>query len=391
MHTLRRLDMALCVSGALCATLSLAAPAGAQVDVPGDFAELQAAIDASPPGAVILVHGGTHPSIVIDKPLTIVGESLPVIEGTLSSFGFKKLASITLAGTGSGTVTLVGLRTRSTLFEGLVDEGEPGILGGGFAQLRVLHCEIAGAGAISASGTEALYGAHGIDVTVPWLVVEDSIVTGGDTLYAFGGQPKPLASTGISAPASTLTLLDSQVTGGLVHDFLWNEFFQPCPGDCGSILGSGGTGIVAAVMHRANSTVAGGAGGTFTCTPSGFVCAKPDGAALAVGSVTDLPDNLSASGPLDEGGSFHLEWTSLGSPALLLVSPLSLPPVQVGAHGLLFLDVPTATIFLVPGGGSFQVDVAIPSFSSLVGLALTLQVYDPVLGLTRPLLAAFVP
>lgn len=366
-------------------------PLLAQLHVPGDFAKLQDAIDASAPGGTIVIHGGTHPSIVIDKPLTLVGESMPVIAATIGMMEIK-MPSIRLAGPGSGVVTLVGLRTYAPLLEGLVGFGNPGILGGGFDQLRVLHADIEGAGAVSGSGTELLQGTHAISVTVPYIVVEDSVVEGGATVRAFGGPGLTGGSTGIHAPFSTVTLLDSQVSGGLVHDFGWAEFFYPCPPSCEALVGSdGGTGIVAAQLYRSNSSVTGGAGGTIICLPSFTTCAKPDGPPLQVTLVTDLPNNLLASGPLDQGALFQLSWFSLGNPALLLASPVSIPPVAAGAHGLLFLDVGAATLFAVPGGGIVDASFSVPTASVLLGAGLTLQVYDPVLGLTRPVLAAFVP
>ena len=44
-----------------------------QIHVPADFASLQVAIDNAVVGDVIIVDGGTHGPLVIDKALTIVG------------------------------------------------------------------------------------------------------------------------------------------------------------------------------------------------------------------------------------------------------------------------------------------------------------------------------
>ncbi len=43
------------------------------IHVPWQFANLQDAINFADPGDVILVDGGTHGPIVVDRPLTIVG------------------------------------------------------------------------------------------------------------------------------------------------------------------------------------------------------------------------------------------------------------------------------------------------------------------------------
>jgi len=302
----------------LMAAFLFAAPLQAQVHVPGTYATLQAAIDAVVPGTVIVVHGGTHLSIVINKPLTIIGKSSPLISAVSKTTPGVLDPSIMLAGTGSGVVTLIGLRTSGSLQEGYIGHARPGILGSGFDQLRILQCNIAGSGAISGGGTEALYGSHAIEVTIPYVLIEDSIVTGGSTVHTFVGIPAPSGSTGILAPASTVTLLDSQVIGGRVHDNAWNPFYGPCPMNCGEIQGgAGGAGLVAAEMYQANSSVAGGQGASFYCPPIGPICMKPDGVALTVPMVTNLSNDLTGSGLLELGFPFDMSWTSLGNPTLV--------------------------------------------------------------------------
>ena len=378
----------------LAACLGAPAQLQAQVDVPGDFANLQQAIDAAAPGGVIVVHGGTHDSIVIDKALTLVGVPapfLPLIKGKLDAAAFVVRAPIRLDGPGAGEVTLIGLRTAGSLQEGLVIHGEPGILGGGFDQLRILHCKINGCGGDSVA-TETLQGTPGMAVTVPYVVIEGSTVTAGDTQHAFGGPFPTIGAIGVLAPYSTVTLLDSEVTGGLVFDFLWHNVPDPCPGGCAGIAGgSGGVGIVTAQLYLANSSILGGQGATFTCDTGFVICTKSNGVEIVANRVHSLPDNLGASGPLDQGGSFTLHWYSLGNPALLVLSPGSHPPVLLEGYGLLFVALSQAATFLVPGGGHVEQAFPVPVNGALVGTAFTLQVYDPLLGLTRPVVAAVVP
>jgi hypothetical protein len=86
-----------------------------QLHVPGDHATLQGAIDAASAGDVIVVAGGVHPPITIDRPLTIVGEDgdRPTIryhtgpEKPGPSCGQQP--AIRLAGSGAGVVVLASL------------------------------------------------------------------------------------------------------------------------------------------------------------------------------------------------------------------------------------------------------------------------------------------
>src|SRR5690349_11014534 len=49
----------------------------------GDVRTIGAAVARATPGTTIIVHAGTYrePTIVVDKPVTIVGEGRPVVDG----------------------------------------------------------------------------------------------------------------------------------------------------------------------------------------------------------------------------------------------------------------------------------------------------------------------
>src|SRR5512139_3017845 len=68
---------ALALTALALAAISLPAAAAAQASF-----DLQAAITSAQPGATIHVPAGTYNThIVIDKPLTLIGDNMPVIQG----------------------------------------------------------------------------------------------------------------------------------------------------------------------------------------------------------------------------------------------------------------------------------------------------------------------
>lgn len=71
----------------------------------GDYASLVDAIQAAEAGAVIEVHGGTYPALVIDKPVMLIGVDHPVIDGA----GTGNVVHIT-----APDVTLQGFTIRNS-------------------------------------------------------------------------------------------------------------------------------------------------------------------------------------------------------------------------------------------------------------------------------------
>ena len=78
-----RLALAMCSAAAMSSTAA-AQPAALIVSPDGPLRSLAVAVREAPAGAQIIVRAGTYrePPILVDRPLTIVGEGRPVIEAT---------------------------------------------------------------------------------------------------------------------------------------------------------------------------------------------------------------------------------------------------------------------------------------------------------------------
>ncbi len=378
----------------LLALASAPALLAGQVHVPGDFATIQAAIDNSPSGTVIIVHGGKHGEIVVDRQLTLVGDPSFTIEAAGWDPNWHQYPGVLLNGPGTGEVTIVRAVIASTAFTSTYAAAGAGIAGHGFQRLRVLHCDVHGS---DAWGDESLNGGAGIEVDVANILIEDSTVTGGDNRHdVFGGGWAPPPGAGVKAPGSTVTLLDSTVTGGKAPGTAFAELpYNPCPVCSGIQNGEGAAGVIANRLFHANSTVAGGAGGTFECfTMSGTfvpICTLPAGPGVVANQQVDLHNALVGSGPLLLNSSWNLSWTTVGNPVLLLLSAHAPYPLQLGDGSWLFLSTTNLLVFVVPGGGTNTAVFAVPASASLVGTTVAFQVYDPPAGLTRPVAASVVP
>jgi hypothetical protein len=386
-HAARRI-----LSGTLAgiALLHLLPGAGAQlVHVPGDFTSLQDAIDAMPEGATIVVHGGTHDAIRIPRAVTLVGDPEATIRTACCvPFDDIERPAIRLEGPGGGTVALERIRTEGSVQDGIESEGGAGIAGGGFDEL------VAGSDGIDPFGGSQLPGGPGIDVSVPFLMISESSVRGGASNYPDFPSSQLKGTFGVRAPGASVALLDSSVAGGDVDDTLFSPV-APCPTGCEAILGgTGGTGLLAGTLFIADSTVSGGRGSDLSCfSLSGpmLVCTKPDGPGMIVDSLQRLRGELSLSGPLLLGGTCQLTWSARGGPALLLVGLGVQEPELVPDKGLLFLDVFLAHIVVVATGTGVSDTFSIPADAALTGTVLTVQLWDPANGLTRPVVSALVP
>lgn len=371
----------------------LAASLHAQVTVPGDFATLQAALDAAPPGAFIYVDGGEHVATVIAKPVTIVGTpDVPLLRTPTSSesFDFFQEPAIELAGPGSGVVTLVNVRTGGTTEGFFFSTAGAAIEGGGFDELRVLHSEILPPTWTTVTGFAVP--PKGIDVDVDHLLIEDSLVRGGSgdddgsALFTipFGG----------SAVETTeaVTVLDSEVRGGDALDTVFPGF--DCPGSCAVLdEGFGGAGISADVVRQANSIIAGGRGAEISCFTPGVgevpVCTLPDGPSIVGASAVDvLPGVLLGSGVTPLGGQQTLTWFAESPSVFLIVGFTSIQPTVFG-KGVLYVDVGSAFVVPVPGGGLQSLTFTIPFDTALLGVVEVAQVFDPATGATRPVYSSF--
>lgn len=377
-------------------------PRADEISVPGDFATIQQAIDAASFFDVIVVTGGVHAPIVIDKPLFIVGAAAdrprirPADPGE-ETLPFTQDPAVTLAGVGVGTATLTGLDLGGGADGSYFGTPGAGLAGGGFEEVRLIDCNVSAAewffptGLGEAADAVVLSG-------VPALLISHSTIQGGTGTYDLPFPfpfPLPDGGRGLLASATTVTVLDSVVRGGsgLDMDFDFAEF---CP-TCGQIGGgTGGIAIVADEVFHAGSVLQGGPGATLRCftAPSTItlICTKTAGAAIVEASqVVDLPGLLLGSGPFVENSTVVLTWSSQSPSVLLAYSTFPIPPLSVGAKGWLFLHPGNLFLLPVPGGPLVSVSFPIPASTGAVGIPLGMQIFDPAVGLSRPLVTAFVP
>jgi len=348
--------------------------------VPDAFPTIQAAVDAAAAGDVVLVRGGTHEPFRVDKALTLIGKPRPrVVPFTESEAG--NVPAVELAGPGSGKVALVNFEVGGTINGLEFYLSRPGISGGGFDELELQDCEIAGPTWQQLTGIAI--GSPALATSVPALVISRSVLRGArsDNDGCYGNYPP--GADAIQAPSSTVVLLDSRVTGGGSGSMCG---FGSCPTG-----GAGGTGIVAAALYEAGSVVEGGAGGLgFPDGSYSESCgAAADGAALDVATHVVLAGQLSAQGAPELGAEWTLAWsTADSSSTLFLGRALRVPPLVSGS-ALVFVD----DVFLVRNfaSGSAALSYAVPYDAALLGQRLVAQVSTPVAGLTRPLVQVVQP
>jgi hypothetical protein len=351
------------------------------IDVPGDYTDLQDAIDAASPGATILVHGGTFQTLTIDKALTIIGQPAPLIEGAPSGATF--LPPITLAGPGTGEVVLARIRVEDTVNGLFVANNAPAITGGGFSELHVHDSFIHAPEWFNLTGLGI--GEPGIEVSVPFVMIERSDVKGAATnIDDTIGTTAWDGAHGITAPG-TVAVYDSVVTGGdsglFNHPNVLCDFV--CPG------GSGGNGIVADRVFHSDSTITGGFGAAWLSQAGFICCGGPNGIPVMATTEVSQPNLLDAEGPLRVGGSYLLQLSAASPLAILRLSRGINNPVLL-PQGYRFLD-PSTTVSLgtVPTPGTFA--LPIPGDPALIGQIIALQLVHPNTGFSRPVAAVVQP
>ncbi len=358
----------------------------AEIHVPGDFDDLQAAIDAASPGDTVVVHGGTWGPIVIATPLQIVGDPAPLIVGDGPPFGSFD-GPITLAGPGNGTVTLSNLNVGGTIHGFFYSHSDPGIGGGGFDALHVHDCEVRAPDWEFLTGIGV--GEPAIDVSTPFVLVERSILQGSasksDPFSPISGSAPP-GSIGLRA-SGTVLLLDSTVRGGSAGPYFHNDVL--CSGGCPP-YGTGGTGVVCEELHHAASTIEGGEGADWFGVSGGFCCTQPDGVAMQVNGEVQLANDLVASGSMQMGATYSLDWSTAGPTATLFWSLGADPPMFLSGLGYVYLDAPTTRILgPVPSPSGFS--LVLPLAPSAAGLEVGFQVLDHGSYLSRPVFGTLLP
>lgn len=357
--------------------------AHAQVlEVPGDHATIQAALDAAPPGAVIV---------------TLVGDPAPQLEGggpppPEYPWGLPVWTPpILLYGPGSGEVVLSRIDTGA--FVATSYSVRPALYGGGFDELHVYDSEIIAPDVGSMDGLG--FGQSAIDTDVPFVVIERSRVKGSRTDIddACIGNPGSWSpAPGIRTPGEVV-VLESHVSGGDTGIFRYQPWPTPddCePANCPSF--PGGIGIECATLLRDGSTIEGGRGARWiTCFDPVVVCCESEpGAATFVTFDIPLGDDLGGSGPIVLGRSYDLDFQAPGPVGELFLSLGLDPPFVVPGLGLNFLE-PATTVSLgtvtTPGHRTLR----IPMSATLLGRTLAFQLVDPVVGYSRPVASVVHP
>ena len=365
------------------ALLTLAIPAQV-ADVPGDYGDLQTAIDSSAAGSVLVVHGGTWQAIRIDKPLTIIGEPMTTIEGRLVGTNPNDShyePPIMLAGPGSGAVVLSNVRTGGEVPGNVIGQATPGIMGGGFSELHVYDSVIEAPVWVNVIGGLGV-GEPAVQVSVPFMTFQRCAIRAADnvndpispTNNAWPG------SAGIQAPNATVVVGDSTVEGGDSGVFGYPVFTScgdiDCPG------GEGGHGVRSRFLYVAGSSLIPGLGPVWLDWQGFLCCTGMDGQPFVGNTVEVRPGHIELLGALEGGRSFTLDLTAPGPTVALLTSVGLRPPVSAFMAGPLFLEADYVLLGMFTSPG--PVVLSIPLQAGLLGRLVAFQSLDPSAGLSHP-------
>jgi len=366
--------------------LALTGGLGAQViDVYGSEYDLQTAVEAAPAGATLLIHGGPYEPLVIDKPLTLIGDPAPAITPGGNNPELAT-APVRLAGPGGGRVRLVNLQLGSSANGGFFFDSEPSIVGGGFERVEVFDSVVEGA-PWDFPYDVAYPGADAINVDVPLLWVERCIVHGGDAANSDNAPVIVAYDAGTAIRSTgTVVVIDSQVSGGNGVDHRYDSGGAVlCPSfDPG---GAGGDGVVAPHLVHANSSFSAGVGSRWFDEIGGDLClVEPDGTALIVDSQLPLASTLSASGPVQLGQPVTLSWTAQAPVAALFLSTQFAAPVGLNKPPLLAPPLILLGVVTTPG----QMTLGVPDEPTLQGVGYGVALItrfgwsNPVSGVAQP-------
>lgn len=361
---------------------------GGQLVVPGTHDTIPEALDAAGDGDVILVLGGTHDPFLVDKAVTLIARPTATV---ISDF---QGPAVRFSGPEQGRAALVNFALG-----GEAEGPEPTVTAIAFDDVALIDCTIDPLIVDDGKSFFTFDGAPGVSADVGHLLVSRTAVRGGDGSTALFGKSQVLGAGGPAVEAlgtTTVSLLDATLIGGDGGDDL---AFDDC--DCG--LYSGGEGGAALAgssngpRYASNTALVGGSGGVITCfIPSigegGLECPAPDGLPVASGPAPlDLGFDLVGSGTLALGGDWSLGWQATAPSVLLIVSPIAISPTPLPGAGVLYASLPAASITPLPGAGTFFVSGAIPDDPALTGVVATFQLYDPIEGLSRPVIEPFAP
>lgn len=355
--------------------------------VPGDYSDLQQAIYAAQPGDNVVIHGGSHTMITIDKPLHLIGSPIATIKNDIPNPMTGPGPNITLAGPGSGRVSLSRIVLTATHSGSIYSHAERRITGGGFSELHIMDCTIDAPEIMNPTGIDP-NPQPAVAVGVAYILVNRSTISGGrattDGSYPFYPQLPVDSEAAVRSPGATVAVFDSVLRGGNGPNL---SYSGACPPNVDA-EGGGGAGIVASKVLHTNSTIAGGLGQDAYCG-SQQVGTTSDGPAFVANEVVALDNKLSAGQPLVMGASFTLQYVTASNPSVLIFG-LPSPPLNVPGHGALFIQPQSMALFGIPSG--FQsIPFNISNSPAVLGVEVALQVHDPAFGLTRPYIGAHVP
>jgi hypothetical protein len=345
-----------------------------------DFTTVQAAVNASSDGDVLLLLGMQTDSLVqiVNKGLVLagvaaVGPSQPRVDRlTISNLAADKSISVRNLDVGEFAVEtslLVSNCAGPVLFEDCsVSAGVEF-----FASVpapRVEHsghvvftrCSLTGSQDLSGSGPGASEGLIIDDASVS---LYDCQVTGGigtNAVFVFNTIPNPATPGGIGVRvlSGTLFAAASTITGGKGGNGVLQANGPGCLAPANGGLGLELNGL----LRRLDTTIAGGSAGTAVACGS-----ASDGAAMSVlagGSVMDIPETLRSleiTSPVQGGDTLTI--SIHGNPGELVLFMQALAPLanfHVGLKGTLAGSPPYATFLLGPlaGDGTLTIPVSVP-------------------------------
>jgi hypothetical protein len=371
----------------------------------GAFTELQAAIDAAVDGDVIVVAGGCYRGIVVDKPLSIVGtgtilRTTASCSSVFSGSGVPDACANTACpaleiGAVGGPVSIAGFTIDGRWDAGLDDSNaEATIRCTTGSDLRLYDCVVTGPEGLQPTGI-AITSRAAIEAPAASVTLVRSTVTGGehvtdtDTsdywlfLVAADGPPAIVAGQVVS--------LESTVAGGTQGDYVLAPGDPNCPPfwapGVNPAFGGGGAGIDADRLVAASSSIAGGAGTTITDSCAGFPGSiynlQPAGADCECDEIVTLANDFTSSGSLHLGGAFALMPAAPGG-WLIVGAPMP-AATDLGIRGKLFVAPPFA---IVPASSFSGIADLRPHF---VGREIAVQ-WLPVAGvLSRPVFEVIQP
>ncbi len=331
--------------------LALAVPAGAQIDVvtvdddgPADFSDLQAAIDAAPAGAAVLVASGSYGDFEIaSKSLDLVADRDAVVRA------------------GAGTVRDLAADQRVVLHAIRIElfpaSGETQPL------LSILDCEghvlVEGVTVEPPPGSEFLVSAAvWVRDSDEVLFVRSTVVGSEESQGIIGTHAGgTLPGDAVHVVRSRVALFESELTGGDGADTL---VFNP-----ESFLfgrpGRAGVGLSGGFVFAADTRLTGGKGGDGAVLPLGGACfpGRPggsgasvtDGGELVVLSVVATGGSGGTSGgvPCVDGLDGKPIDVADGKTEELFAEPQSLEASRAAREGELL----TVTFRGTPGGSAF--------------------------------------